>query len=347
MTGEHGFDLGAPAFLHAVWAAPLVLLLLAGGIAAQRRALRRLADAELLPALAGGVSWTRRWAKALLLAASAGLLAFALARPRWDPEEQPIVRRGRDIVFLVDVSRSMLARDLPPNRLERAKLWLGDLMESLEGDRVALVAFAGAPVIKSPLTLDYGFVRLQLEELTPDSAPRGGTLIGDAIRRTLRQVFEIDPDDPEPDAGRFRDIVLITDGADQESFPVEAARQAAAAGVRIIALGVGSETGAPIPAEEGGFVEYQGETVTAALDAQTLRDVAAATPGGAFLNVGTGRIALDEVYRDLIAAAEQRTVHAGTEVRYEEKHFLFVWAALALLVADALLGERRRGRSPA
>lgn len=341
------FDLAAPGWLHALWLAPIAFGLFAWSFFRRRRALRLLADPGLLPGLAGSASRAARWLKAALTALAIAAAALALARPRWDPVEQPVVRRGRDVAFVVDVSRSMLARDLAPDRLERAKLWIGDLVSELEGDRVALVAFAGAPVIRSPLTVDHGFVRLQLEELSPEIAPYGGTNIGDAIRKTLRQVFEVDPADPKPEQGRYRDIVLITDGADQDSLPIEAARLAAAAGVRIIAIGIGSPAGAPIPAGDGEIVRYGGEQVMAALDAETLTQIAAATPGGVFLNVGTGRIELDRVYRDLIDAAEQRESEAGVTLVYKERYVWFVWAAVALLCAEALIGDRRRTWSTA
>src|SRR5207248_2088929 len=124
----------------------------------------------------------------------------------------------------------MLAQDVAPSRLERTKIWINDLVGSLRGDRVSLVAFAGAAVVKCPLTLDYGYFRMSLEELSPGSVPRGGTLIGDAIRKTMSQVFDVGG----AAASRHRDIILITDGEDHESFPVQAAEQAGKDGVRII-----------------------------------------------------------------------------------------------------------------
>lgn len=332
-------EIGDGAWLHALWLAPAAFALFALSIAERRRALRRFASVELLGRLADSVSWTRRWAKAALFAGALAALAVALARPLSSPEEVEIEQRGREIVFVVDVSRSMLAQDLAPSRLERAKLWIRDLTETLGGDRIGLVAFAGAARLQCPLTFDRDFFKMTLEELDPGAAPRGGTYIGDAIRKTLADVFG-----PEPAGagGRTvgRDIILITDGEDQDSFPVEAARLAGEAGVRIIAIGLGSSgDGAIVPG-----VEFDGQPVRSRLNAEALAEVAGATPGGAFLNVGTGRIDLSRVYRDLVASAEQGVTGTATAYRYQERFWVFLAAALGLLVVESFVGERRRAR---
>jgi Ca-activated chloride channel family protein len=221
------FNLGDPVWLHALWVAPLILLTMAISFHRARRLLHRLAEPEMLARLTASVSWPRRWLKAALVSVSAALLAFTLTQPQWGVESRTVEQRGRDLVFVIDVSRSMLARDLAPNRLERAKVWMKDLVNTLEGDRAGIVAFAGAPVVRSPLTMDRDFLSLAIDELSPDVAPRGGTLIGDAIRKAVSQVFALDPEQDRLDErAPFRDIILITDGEDQDSFPVEAARAA-------------------------------------------------------------------------------------------------------------------------
>jgi len=231
---------------------------------------------------------------------------------------------------VLDVSRSMLARDLAPDRLGRAKLWVSDLLGSLRGDRVALVAFAGSAVVKAPLTTDYGFVRLALDELGPDSVSRGGTLIGDAIRATLRDLF----DDAE---GRQRDIILITDGDDQESFPMEAAAEAGQRGVRIIAIGIGDPQGAAVPG-----ARYQGRPVVSSLNPDTLRRVAAASARGAYLHAGSGAMELDRVYADLIRAAEQNQYDSTVAVAWTEAFQWLIAGALCLLVLEGFIGDVRR-----
>ncbi len=294
------------------------------------------------------MSGVRRAARALLVAGAVLSLAFALARPQMGERTREVEQKGRDLVFVIDVSRSMLARDLAPSRLERAKIWINDLVDDLGGDRVGLVAFAGAPTIKVPLTQDRAFFRLALERLDTESAPRGGTMIGDAIRKVLDDVFEARDEEGTPvETGRFRDIILITDGEDQESFPVRAAEQAGELGVRIIALGLGdSASGTPVPMAPGSdqFVRYNGERVLSRLDAKTLSEIANAVPGNAFLEVGTDEIDLAQVYRDLIASAEQTSFGSAQVTNYEERFVPFIGLALALLIADMLIGDgRRRG----
>lgn len=349
-----GGRLGDPVWLHLAWLGVVVLALGAFAIGAQRRAVRRLVDAQLAPELTSSVSWLRRWIRVGMVATSCLVLALALARPQSSPEEREVTRKGRDLVFVVDVSRSMLAEDLAPNRLERAKIWIEDLVDTMQGDRVGLVAFAGASVVKCPLTHDRAFFELSLEQLDPESAPSGGTKIGDAIRKTVRDVFVINPDtddeDPKGDdapaediGNRYRDIILITDGEDQESFPVEAATAAGDQGVRIIAIGLGdSDKGSTIPDGEGGVVTYNGQPVRSRLDTRTLKEIGTINSRNAFLNVGTGEIDLAQVYRDLIASAEQTTLGSTSVVEYQERFYILIGIAIVLLLLDGLIGDQRR-----
>ncbi len=340
--------LAEPVWIHASWVALVVLACALVARAASRRAFAGLGDASLVRNLTDRPSGVRRFVRAGLVAGACVLIAAALARPQMGERTREVEQRGRDLVFVIDVSRSMLARDLAPNRLERAKIWINDLVDDLGGDRVGLVAFAGAPTIKVPLTQDRAFFRLALDRLDTESAPRGGTMIGDAIRKVLDDVFEARDEDGTPvEAGRYRDIILITDGEDQESFPVRAAEQAGELGVRIIALGLGdSAAGTTIPMAPNSeqIVRYNGEPVLSKLDSQTLAAIANAVPGNAFLEIGTDEVDLAEVYRDLIASAEQTSFGTARVTNYEERFVPFVGGALVLLVLEMLIGDgRRRG----
>ncbi len=163
----------------------------------------------------------RPWVRGTLIVLGLALLIVAAARPRFGVYFEKVDQRGVDCFVLLDVSRSMLAEDVAPNRLERAKSDIRDLLKKLAGDRVGLIVFAGKPVLKVPLTTDDGFFRTVLDDVDTHSAPRGGTLIGDAIRKAL--------DAMPPRGDRDQVIVLLTDGEDQESYPIEAAKQAAEA----------------------------------------------------------------------------------------------------------------------
>jgi len=323
-------NVAMPDWLMVLWTVPIFAALLAWAGARRRRGLAKFADPALLPSLGAPTRTIRGPIRATLLILALGLIAAGLARPQWDPKPREVTRTGRDLVFLVDVSRSMLASDLPPSRLERTKLWIQDLVRSLQGDRVALVAFAGAPTIVCPLTLDTAFFELALSELGPDSAPRGGTNIGDAIRKTITELWS--PTEP-PSA--TRDIILFTDGEDQDSLPVAAAELAAEQGIRIIAIGLGSESGATVATEEGGA------THQTRMNPQTLKDIAAATPGGVFLNVGTGTIDLENVYNDLIRPAAQAKFDTTEAVGWTEGFQYFLLPALILLVLEACIRDRK------
>ena len=202
--------LGDDRWLAALWAVPVAGLLVSYALYRRTVLLRRLADARLLPALAASVSRGRAAAKSILLLGALGAIIFGLARPQWDAQPHEVRRLGRDVCFVIDVSRSMLAEDLAPNRLERTKIWMRDVLSAVKGDRVAIVAFAGSAVVKCPLTHDYGFARMALDDLSPDSVHRGGTLIGDAVRLAQREDLAHDghPADPAriwlPDRQRLR-----------------------------------------------------------------------------------------------------------------------------------------------
>ena len=328
------------AMLHLLWLAPILAAVYVYAAYRRRHALRIFIEAGLLDRIARSVSPARRRWKAALVIAATVLVVASLTRPAWNPRPQTIERRGRDLVFLLDVSRSMLAEDLPPNRLERAKLAIRDCIEELRGDRVALVAFAGTPAVKCPLTLDYGFFRMMLDDIGTDSIARGGTMIGDALRKALDEVF----DDQEK---QHKDVILITDGEDHDSFPVEAAELAGERGVRLLAIGLGDENEGkriPVTDENGrpGFLKHEGREVWSRLDADTLREMVNVTPGGKYLNVATGAIDLGQVYLKLIADAEKKELESETIKRYEEKFQIFLGAAFALLCIEFALNEYRR-----
>lgn len=304
--------------------------------------MRVFVDEGILDRISMSVSEPARRLKALLVTVALAFLIFSLARPAWNPKPRTVERKGRDIVFVLDVSRSMIAEDLAPNRLEKAKYSIMDMVDRLEGDRVALVVFAGSAVLKCPLTLDYGFFRLMLEDVDIYSVSRGGTMIGDAVRKALDEAF----DDQEK---KYKDMILITDGEDHDSFPVEAAEEAGRRGVRIIAIGLGDEDqGKRIPVtDENGrktFLKYKGQEVWSRLDAGTLRKMANKTPGGRYLNVATGTIDLGEVYQKLIAGEEKREIESKTVNLYEEKFQIFIAFALFFLAAEMLVSDRRRKR---
>ncbi len=328
------FELHDPIWGHALWI--IALIAFVGFVAARsrHRAARRFADEDRVVAILGK---RRPWIgkiRAVLVVLGLVLVVGSIMRPRNNPHQESTESKGRDIVFLVDVSKSMLVRDVAPNRLERAKLWINDMVSQLKTDRVALVAFAGTSKVQSPLTTDRLFFDLALDELSPEVVDVGGTNIGDAIRRCMDMVF-FDLEDSE--IATHRDIILITDGEDQESLPIDAASAAGAAGIRILALGIGSENGAYVTDENNRPVRRNGQIVRSKLDSSTLSKIATATPGGAYLEIGTGDIDLGQVYNDLIARGDQATIGTASVTRWDEQYSYALAPGLALILLEMIL----------
>lgn len=305
------------------------------------RALKVLASSEMLKKINVSVSLNKQIFKAFLLIVAFISIVLALTEPRWNPQTQKISRKGRDVCILLDTSRSMLAEDIKPSRLERSKIAIRDLLERLQGDRIAIVTFAGNSAIKCPLTQDYAFVRMVLADISVESTSRGGTMIGDAIRKATEDVFD-------KQSREYKDIILITDGEDHDSFPVQAAEKAAAEGIRIIAIGLGDETqGGRIPITgpngEKTFLKYNGQEVWSKLDADTLRKIVYATNGGKYLSVEPGTtLDLGQIYEGLIASADKREVESTTMMTYDEKFQIFLGIGLGLIVWEMLTSERKR-----
>jgi Ca-activated chloride channel family protein len=304
-------------------------------------ALKALASVEMLRTINNAVSLKRQILKAALLFCAFVTIVIAITEPRWHPRSLEIKGRGRDVVILLDTSRSMLAEDIKPNRLERAKIAIGDLLEQLAGDRIAIVTFAGSSTVKCPLTQDYAFVRMALADISTESTPRGGTAIGDAIRKATEEVFD-------KQSREYKDLILITDGEDHDSFPVEAAQKAGAQGIRIIAIGLGNETEGsriPITGPDGQktFLKYKGQEVWSKLDADTLRKVAAATNGGRYIGIEPGTdLDLGDIYKKLIDSAEKRETESASMTIYDERFQIFLLAGIMLLICEVLISERKK-----
>ncbi len=328
-------------WLHLLWAVLAGAGIGAYGIWRRHRALRRFATVALLPRLVAGRGWGRAAARLGLIVAALLALVAALIGPRWGAQTQTMIRRNIDVMVLLDVSKSMLARDIAPNRLERAKLAIReDLLPTLGGDRIGLITFAGVPSVACPLTTDYGFFRLALDDVTTQSSPRGGTLIGDAVRKA-GDVFAQD----ELETHRF--ILVITDGEDHESFPVEAA-----AGVwedqriPIIALALGDpRLGARIPIREGrreSFLRHAGEEVWSKADFATLEKMARVSDQGVFVAVGTSNFDLGEIYRRLAQRVRFEEQTEERRVRQPARFHAFAVVALLLVLVESFLREGPR-----
>jgi Ca-activated chloride channel family protein len=275
-------------------------------------------------------SQTRRLLRCGLLTGAALLLIVALMRPQWGLYYEHTPRAGTELMVCLDVSRSMLAEDVSPNRLERAKAEIADLLTYLDGDHVGLIAFAGKATVLCPLTPDFGFLRLVLDAAGPHCVARGGTDLAAPIQQAVAGFGG---------AGDVsRAILLITDGEDLGSFPVEAAKKAAERGIKIFTIGLGSEEGSQImftdrrTGSRTVVTGADGQPVISRLGGETLREMALATEG-AYVPAGTGVLDLESIYRDLLAPLTRGQLDSrGRPMRKEG----FQWAVLLALIA--LLG---------
>ncbi|HSR50469.1 MAG TPA: VWA domain-containing protein [Acidobacteriota bacterium] len=317
---------------------PLLALFLWWSWRRKKQSLKAFAGSHLAQRLAQMVHRRAPFYKAVLLVVSLALLVTALARPQFGTRLETVRREGLDIVIALDVSESMLAEDIAPNRLEKAKHAVSTLISQLDGDRIGLVAFAGEAFVQCPLTLDYGAAQMFLRSMDTDLLSVPGTNLGRAMEVAL-QAFE---------AGEMQHkvLILITDGEDHEGQPLERAQEAASQGVSIYTVGIGSPQGVPIPEfnERGSRVGFkknqQGEVVTTSLDEVTLERIAEAA-GGRYFRATPGEDELAQLAGE-IAAMEKRELDAQQFTRYEEQFQLFLGAALLLLLGEFFVPERRK-----
>ncbi len=331
--------IGSPGALWLLWLIPAVLAFYVYVFRTKTRLLERFASREMLARLTAGVSRPRQYAKAALVLAGLAALLLALAEPKFGFSWEEVKREGVDIVVALDVSDSMLVEDAESggklSRLERAKREITDLLRLLEGDRVALVAFAGTAFVECPLTLDYGAAEIFLDSIDTDLIPVKGTDLGEAIRASLRAF--------EGASHPSRAIILITDGEDHNGQALAAAAEAKTQGVRIFTIGIGRDEGAPIPAAAGGFRrDRRGEIVLSRLDETTLQKIALET-GGSYVRSVTGDVDLEQIYSQGIKATlEDRELGSKRRQRWEERFQWLLAAALAALMAEPLISERKR-----
>jgi Ca-activated chloride channel family protein len=332
-----------PVFL---WLAPLGLL---GGVWLALRAYQRQQRA------AAGIAGPRRAQvirgaspqQGVLRGSSLGLglmlVCIAAAGPQCGEKTEVVKRTGVDLVIALDASNSMLARDIKPSRLERAKLEIGALLDKLKGDRVGLVVFAGEAFVQCPLTIDYSAARLFLRAVDPGSMPQQGTALSQALRESKRVL------DGGGRTGSARVVLLLTDGEDHEGDVEAAAQELGEANIKLFAAAIGSEAGEPIPVldAKGNVTGYkkdkEGKTVLTRTDVNGLRDLAAKA-GGVLVRGQNGDLGISQLV-DELDRMQRGELESRLSVQYADRYPWFAWPAFALLLLAACLGEgplRRR-----
>ncbi|HXM33116.1 MAG TPA: VWA domain-containing protein [Chthoniobacterales bacterium] len=334
---------GAPDWLWGLLAIPLLILLFAR---AERRAAQRLREfvsEKLLPTLARTVDRRRRTIRFALLLLGLALALTALAKPRWGYTYQDVKRKGLDLVFAVDTSRSMLSNDVQPNRLQRVKLAAQDLINELQGDRVGLIAFAGRAFLQAPLTIDYEAAVDAINDLDTNTIPEGGTNISAAIDLAVQTYGK--------SAIGNRALIIFTDGEELSGDSAKTAKAAADAGVRIFTVGVGTPEGSliPINGEGGGnaFVkDSNGQVVKSKLDEKRLKEIAEST-GGFYLHLEDGPRTMKQLFADGLAKMQSGEIDDRMSRKPIERYQWPLGAALLVFAASFLLRERKRVRTRA
>jgi Ca-activated chloride channel family protein len=334
---------GEPQWL---WGLLLVPLLIALFIRSEQRGLKRLQEfvsARLLPQLAGTVNRPRRMIRFGLQLLGLALAIVSLAQPRWGYTFEDVKRKGLDLLIAVDTSRSMLSNDVQPNRLDRVKLAIQDLIGQLQGDRVGLIAFAGRAFLQAPLTIDYDAVVEALNDLDTKTIPEGGTNISSAITLATQSFGK--------SAMGNRALVIFTDGEELSGDAVKTAKEAADAGVRIFTVGVGTPQGSliPVTGDDGqtSFVkDSSGQVVKSKLDDKRLREIAQAT-GGFYLHLENGPRSMQQIQNEGLAKMQAAEMDVRLSRRPIERYEWPLGAALIALALSILIPERKRARERA
>jgi Ca-activated chloride channel family protein len=334
--GWLGFEILHPAWAAVLLAVPLVLALGWWGLRARARARLALVSQRQLVRFLPLFSENRARLRVALAGAGALFLALALLGPVRGFTLRDVQRKGLDLVLCLDTSRSMLVQDIKPDRLTRAKREINGLLAVLEGDRAALLSFAGDVRDVAPLTHDRETLALFVDAQSPEDNLRGGTDIGAVLEQALA-LFD-------GRTGAHEAIVLLTDGEDLEGRGLAVARKAQERGIHVYVVGMGTLLGGKIPDGRGFLRDEQGQEVVSALDGKSLQQIAELT-GGAYLSAEGAAFPLQEIYEKRIAKLETRELFAGKErIPHDRYQWPLVLGALSLLGASGL--RERRAREP-
>jgi Ca-activated chloride channel family protein len=327
-----------PEYLNILWGIPLLVAFFLWALRRRRLRLEELIAPVLIPRLTGEFSrWQAIW-RSLLLTGFFLFSALALARPQWGMRQETVRRQGVDVIAALDTSYSMNAEDVAPSRLEKAKSGIRALIGRFKGDRIGLVAFAGAGRLMCPLTLDYGAAALFLDVTNTETIPEPGTSLAAAIQTATASFIAKER--------KYKVLVIFTDGEDLEGQVQSAIDRAKEAGVIIYAVGIGSPEGRPIPVRDlkGDIIEYRkdpgGQIVVSRLDERALAQIAEET-GGRYFRATTSEGELDQVYDD-ISRMEKKQLESRLFQNYEDQFQYPLGAAILCLCLACGISERRR-----
>ena len=329
------FRFANPDFLYLLLLLPVMLILFIINSIRRNRALRRLGKSELVNGLIPELSGTRPAVKFLLQLIALLSAVIMLARPQFGSKIEEVRKQGVEVIIALDVSNSMLAEDIQPDRLTRAKQAISRLVDNLEDDKIGLIVFAGDAYTQLPVTTDYVSAKMFLSVINPDMVPRQGTAIGSAINLGIRSF--------SPGEDKSKALIIITDGENHEDDPLAAAREASEKGVIVHTIGIGSSEGVPIRMTVSGRTDYLkdagGNTVITRLDEDILRKIAISA-GGNYVRASSTNIGLDQVWGE-IRKMKKDELESAMYTEYNDQFPIFAAISLLLLIADFLIKERK------
>ena len=326
---------GQPELLPLVWLLLPIAAVVAAVTRQKRGRLARIAESSALARLAPHLNQSRIGLRTAIWLVAIGICLLSLARPQWGERWEEVRRTGLDVIVALDTSKSMLAQDLKPSRLEQAKWGLRDLAQRLRGDRIGLVSFAGSSFLQCPLTSDYGAFMMTLDDVFVGIIPRGGTAIADSLKTAIKN---FDPDSPADQV-----IMLITDGEDHEGDPLSLLPELKKKGIRVLSIGIGSDEGDLIPVSEGrGNVGYlkdrEGNVVKSTLQEDVLQRLALET-GGAYVRAAPGDLGMERIVEEGFARLERSEADSRLRKAHKDRFAWFVGVALILLAIEAILSQ--------
>lgn len=330
------FRFAQPLFLYLLLLIPLIWGIYLYGRYRRRRNLAAFGNVAFLPELAPHVSRWRPLVKMILQSLALAVIIFILARPQFGTKLETVKSEGVEIMVALDVSNSMLARDINPSRIDKAKMMLSKLVDDLDNDKLGLVVFAGDAYTQLPITTDYVSAKMFLNSIDTKMVPTQGTAIGQAIKIAMNS---FSPESPAEQA-----IIVITDGENHEDDAVEAAKAAAAKGVKVSVIGIGSAKGAPIPisGSSNNFLkDNEGKTVITKLNEAMAQEVAQAGEG-VYVRADNTNGALQALINE-VRTMKSAEFERKTYSEYNEQFPGLAWIALVLLLIDAVLLERKYG----
>ncbi|MFH1856517.1 MAG: VWA domain-containing protein [Candidatus Omnitrophota bacterium] len=325
-------------YINSLWLIVMLVLFFVWAFKAKQTLLRKFAREEVLKEITSLVNFRRQVIKFVIIVIVFLLSIIALMRPQWGFQWQEIKHTGLDILIAVDTSKSMLAEDVKPNRLERSKLAIEDLVKNLKGDRVGLIAFSGTAFLQCPLTVDYDGFLLAVNDLNVDSIPRGGTSISSAIQVAM--------DSYEGGLNKYKVLIIITDGEDHEGDAIEYGERARKDNIKIYCVGIGTAGGELIQiADDGGqktfLKDREGNVVKSRLNEDGLRQIAIAA-GGAYVRSSGAEFGLDFLYNEKLSQLEKREIKSQMGKFYYERFQWSLLFALLLLICESFISDKRK-----